>query len=169
MSCRFFQYWQLSSVIIDKKVILIFSLHLLIFRIVFKWNKFTFFMNNSTKIKSLSSNIWMCFKFYKHLVAWNWDIGLLVNSSEISYKVCIFTSTVINLDVLKSTLKLLPKVNVMELVLFFKVNQNYSTMGIYLNKYEIQDNVGSKIWCNQPAAVGVVGMIRRHQNIFLNI
>ena len=119
--------------------------------------------------KSLSGNSWTCFIFHKHLVAWNWHLGLFVNTSESSYKVCIFTSTFINLDVLKSTLKLLPKVNVMELVLFFKVNQNYSTIVIYLNRYEIQDNVGSKIWCNQPAAVGVVGMIRRHQNIFLNI
>ena len=124
-------------------------------------------MNQSPK--SFSSNCWMCFKFHKHLVAWNWNLGLLVNPSESSYKVCIFTSTFINLDVLKSTLKLLPKVNVMELVLFFNVKQNYSIIGIYLNKYEIQDNVGSKIWCNQPGAGGVVGMIRRHQNICIII
>ena len=112
--------------------------------------------------KSFFSNFWTCFKFHKHLVAWYWDLGLFEKPSEVFYKVCIFTSTFINLNILKATLKLLPKVNVMELVLFFKVNQNYSTMGIYLNKYEIQDNVGSKIWCNQPAAIGVVGMIRRH-------
>ena len=40
---------------------------------------------------------------------------------------------------------------------------------IYLNEFEIQDNVGSKIGCNYPATIGIIGMIRGCQNICINI
>ena len=73
----------------------------------FTIGKFTNSMNSG--IKSISSNCWTWFKFHKHLVAWNWDLGLFVIPSDISYKVCIFTSSFINLDIFKSTLKLLSK------------------------------------------------------------
>ena len=56
-----------------------------------------------------------------------------------------------------------------QLALVSQVNQNLSKLGNYLNEFEIQDNVGSKIGCNQPATIGVVGMILGHQNIFMNI
>ena len=51
----------------------------------------------------------------------------------------------------------------MQLDLFSEVNKCYSRFRTYLNEFEIQDNVGSKIGCNQPAAIYVVGMIRRCQ------
>ena len=57
----------------------------------------------------------------------------------------------------------------MQLDLFSEVNKCYSRFRTYLNEFEIQDNVGSKIGCNQPAAIAFVGMIRRHQNIFIYI
>ena len=112
MSPRFFQYWQLSSVI---KVMLTFYLYLLEFFL--SDSLYTNAMNKS--LKSLPSNFWNCFKFHKHLVAWQWDISLFMNSSNILYKVCIFTSTIINFDIFMSTLKLLSMWNGIELSLIF--------------------------------------------------
>ena len=54
----------------------------------------------------------------------------------------------------------------MQLDLFSEVNKCYSRFRTYLNEFEIQDNVGSKIGCNQPATIGI---IRGHQNICINI
>ena len=54
--------------------------------------------------------------------------------------------------------------------LFSEVNKYYySSFNMYLNEFEIQDNVGSKIRCDQPGAIGGIWMIRRCQNICLNI
>ena len=41
-----------------------------------------------------------------------------------------------------------------KLDLFSEVNKYYSSFRIYLNEFEIQNNVGSKIGCNQPGAIG---------------
>ena len=38
--------------------------------------------------------------------------------------------------------------------LFSEVNKYYSNFRIYHNKFEIQDNVGSKTGCNHPGAIG---------------
>ena len=57
----------------------------------------------------------------------------------------------------------------MQLLLFSEVYKHYSSFRIHLNEFEIQDDVGSKIRCNQPAATDVIGMIRRHQTISVNI
>ena len=57
----------------------------------------------------------------------------------------------------------------MQLDLFSEVNKCYSRFRIYLDEFEIQDNIGSKIGCNQPATIGIIGMIRGHQNICINI
>ena len=53
--------------------------------------------------------------------------------------------------------------------LFSEVSKYHSSFKIYLNKFEIQNNVGSKVWCNQPGAIGGIWMIRRFQNICVNI
>ena len=56
-----------------------------------------------------------------------------------------------------------------KLDLFAEVNKYYSSFRIYLNEFEIQNNVGSKIRCDQPGAIGSIWMTRRCQNICLNI
>ena len=114
-------------------------------------------------LEFLSSNCCICFKFHKHLVAWNWCLNLFVKFSEISYNVCIFTSSIINFDILKSTMKLLSKVK------FDAINKYYSSFRIYLNEFKIQNNIGSKIGCNMPAAIDFVEIIGSHQNIFVSI
>ena len=48
-------------------------------------------------------------------------------------------------------MKLLSKVQV---DLLSEVEKYYSSFRIYLYEFEIQDNVGSKIGCNQPGAIG---------------
>ena len=134
--------------------------------------------------KSLSGNSWTCFIFHKHLVAWNWHLSLFVNPSEISYKVCIFISSFIYTYKFKSIMKLLLKVNVDAIrfviwnVLLYKSpilggdwdnNKYYFNFRIYLNEFEIQNNVGSKVGCNLPAAIGFARRIRKTQNSFVNI
>ena len=42
-----------------------------------------------------------------------------------------------------------------------EVNKYYSSFRIYLDEFEIQNNVGSKVGCNLPAAIGFAGMIGR--------
>ena len=37
-----------------------------------------------------------------------------------------------------------------------EVKKYYSSFRIYLYEFEIQDNVGSKIRCNQPGAIGSI-------------
>ena len=56
-----------------------------------------------------------------------------------------------------------------QLAFFPKLTKIYQDSEIYLNEFEIQNDVESKIGCNQPAAIVVIGMIRRHQNICINI
>ena len=53
--------------------------------------------------------------------------------------------------------------------LFSEVNKYNSNFRIHLNEFEIQDNVRSKIRCNQPGAIGGIWIIRRCQNVCINI
>ena len=73
-----------------------------------------------------------------------------------------------NLDKNKFTFKLLSKSEFnSKLDLILELNLGYSIIEIYnLYEFKIQYNVGSKTSCNHPAAIDVVGMIRRHQNTF---
>ena len=88
--------------------ILIFSLFQFFLKFLMIVWAYTYSANKSCKSLS-SSNSWTNFIFHKNLVAWNWHLGLFVNTSETFYKVCILTSSSIDFNKFKSTIKLLSK------------------------------------------------------------
>ena len=72
-------------------------------------SKFTNFLDKSFEF--MAFDCWIWFKIHKHLISRNWHHSLIVNPSNSFHIFCIFTSTIINLDVVKSSYKLLSMMN----------------------------------------------------------